>query len=234
MAGHKESNSPTMEVPKKVKVALGAGGVALAILIAIIIWFTVNSSSCSREVTRWRSEYGYGVERVVGETRVWDGKIFRVRTLDVALPDGTTGYREVVWHNGGAGVCAVRDGRMCLVRQYRVAMGRMSLEIPAGKLDAGEDPAHCAARELAEETGLVAQRLEFVARAAGSIGFTNEATSVFLAHGLSAGTARPDSGEFVDVVWLPVRDVVAAARAGLIQDGKTIIGALAAVERGLA
>lgn len=174
------------------------------------------------------------VERVVGETRVWDGKIFRVRTLDVALPDGTTGYREVVWHNGGAGVCAVRDGRMCLVRQYRVAMGRMSLEIPAGKLDAGEDPAHCAARELAEETGLVAQRLEFVARAAGSIGFTNEATSVFLAHGLCAGTARPDRGEFVDVAWLPVRDVLAAARAGLIQDGKTIIGALAAVERGLA
>ena len=170
----------------------------------------------------------------MGETRVWDGKIFRVRTLDVALPDGTTGYREVVWHNGGAGVCAVRDGRMCLVRQYRVAMGRMSLEIPAGKLDAGEDPAHCAARELAEETGLVAQRLEFVARAAGSIGFTNEATSVFLAHGLSAGTARPDNGEFVDVVWLPVRDVLAAARAGLVQDGKTIIGALAAVERGLA
>ena len=166
------------------------------------------------------------VERVVGE--------IRVRTLDVALPDGTTGYREVVWHNGGAGVCAVRDGRMCLVRQYRVAMGRMSLEIPAGKLDAGEDPAHCAARELAEETGLVAERLEFVARAAGSIGFTNEATSVFLAHGLSAGTARPDSGEFVDVVWLPVRDVLAAARAGLIQDGKTIIGALAAVERALA
>ena len=174
------------------------------------------------------------VERVVGETRVWDGKIFRVRTLDVALSDGTTGYREVVWHNGGAGVCAVRDGRMCLVRQYRVAMGRMSLEIPAGKLDAGEDPAHCAARELAEETGLVAERLEFVARAAGSIGFTNEATSVFLAHGLSAGTARPDNGEFVDVVWLPVRDVLAAARAGLIQDGKTIIGALAAVERALA
>lgn len=174
------------------------------------------------------------VERVVGETRVWDGKIFRVRTLDVALPDGTTGYREVVWHNGGAGVCAVRDGRMCLVRQYRVAMGRMSLEIPAGKLDAGEDPAHCAARELAEETGLVAQRLEFVARAAGSIGFTNEETSVFLAHGLCAGTARPDRGEFVDVAWLPVRDVLAAARAGLIQDGKTIIGALAAVERGLA
>jgi ADP-ribose pyrophosphatase len=80
----------------------------------------------------------------------------------------------------------------------------------------------------------VAERLEFVARSAGSIGFTNEATSVFLAHGLSAGTARPDSGEFVDVVWLPVRDVLSAARAGLIQDGKTIIGALAAVERGLA
>lgn len=174
------------------------------------------------------------VERVVGETRVWDGRIFGVRTLDVELPDGGHGVREVVMHHGGAGVVAVRDGRICLVRQYRVAMGRMSLEVPAGKLDAGEDPAHCAARELREETGLEAGRLEFVGRAAGSIGFTNEATSIYLAHCLRQGSARPDEGEFVDVVWLPVRDVLEAVRMGLIQDGKTIIGALAAVERGLA
>ncbi|MGN0077094.1 MAG: NUDIX domain-containing protein [Parafannyhessea sp.] len=174
------------------------------------------------------------VERVVGETRVWDGRIFGVRTLDVELPDGGRGVREVVLHHGGAGVAAVRDGRICLVRQYRVAMGRMSLEIPAGKLDAGEEPERCAARELREETGLVAGRLEFVGRAAGSIGFTNETTSIYLAHCLRQGSASPDEGEFVDVAWLPVRDVLEAVRAGLIQDGKTIIGALAAVERGLA
>jgi ADP-ribose pyrophosphatase len=174
------------------------------------------------------------VEHVVSETKVWDGRIFGVRKLEVELPDGSHGVRELVLHHGGAGVAAVRDGRICLVRQYRVAMGRMSLEIPAGKLEVGEDPERCAARELREETGLVAGRLEFVGRAAGSIGFTNETTSIYLAHCLRQGEASPDEDEFVDVVWLPVRDVLEAVRAGLIQDGKTIIGALAAVERGLA
>lgn len=173
-------------------------------------------------------------EEVVGSRQVWQGRIFSVETLGVRLPDGGTGSRELVRHHGGAGVCAVRDGRMCLVRQYRVAFGRMSLEIPAGKLEAGENPADCAARELLEETGLVAGRLEAVAHAAGSIGFTDETTHIFLAHDLSCGTAHPDEGEFVDTVWVPVRDVVQAAHEGVIQDGKTIIAALVALERGLA
>lgn len=172
-------------------------------------------------------------ERVESSQTRWTGKIFSTLTYDVRLPDGSLGYREIVRHHGGAGVCAVREGRICLVRQYRVALGRMTLEIPAGKLEEGEDPSVCASRELLEETGLVASRLEFVARSAGSPGFTDEATRIFLAHGLEAHPSHPDEGEFVDVVWLPVDDVVRAVHAGLIQDAKTIVSALVAKARGL-
>ena len=164
----------------------------------------------------------------------WEGRIFSAMTLDVDLPDGTVGYREIVRHHGGCGVCAVRDGRICLVRQYRVALGRHTLEIPAGKIDGGEEPAACAARELLEETGLVAARLELVAHAAGSPGFTDESTHIYLAHGLEAHPSRPDEGEFVDVMWVDLHDVADAVSAGGIQDAKTIIATLVAVGRGLA
>lgn len=168
------------------------------------------------------------VEKVVRCDHEWDGKIFRVEHLLVELPDGTTGWREIVRHNGGAGVCVVKDGKICLVRQYRVALGRMTLEIPAGKLDPGEDAAICAARELTEETGLVAGRLELLAKTAGAPGFNDEKTRVFIAHDVVQEQARPDSDEFVDVVWVPVEDVVEAIRAGLIEDAKTVVSALAA------
>jgi len=168
-------------------------------------------------------------ERVVAERPCWEGSIFKVAQLDVEQPDGTPGVRDIVWHHGGAGVAAVRDGKLCLGKQWRVALGRMTLEIPAGKIDPGEDPAVCAARELAEETGLVAESLEFVASSAGAPGFTNERTRIFLAHGLSAHPAHPDSDEFVDVVWVPVEDVIKASRLGVIKDAKTIIGAYAAL-----
>ncbi|MBP3885504.1 MAG: NUDIX hydrolase, partial [Olsenella sp.] len=77
---------------------------------------------------------GHLAERVESSQTRWTGKIFSTLTYDVRLPDGSLGYREIVRHHGGAGVCAVREGRICLVRQYRVALGRMTLEIPAGKL----------------------------------------------------------------------------------------------------
>ena len=161
----------------------------------------------------------------------WAGQIFVAGELDVTTPDGARGVRDIIWHHGGCGVLALRDGKMCLVRQWRVALGRLTLEIPAGKLDAGEDPATCAARELAEETGLVAERLEHVADSAGAPGFTNEMTRVFRAWGLSAHPAHPDPDEFVDVCWVPPADVIEAARVGTIQDAKTIIAAFDALLR---
>lgn len=168
-------------------------------------------------------------EKIVEDRLRWRGKIFEARTLDVHLPNGSSGYREVVRHHGGAGVVALDDdGRICLVRQYRVALGRMTLEIPAGKLELGEDGASCAARELAEETGLLAGRLERLVCVLGSPGFTDEHTEVFLARDLSQGVATPDEGELVGCIWVPLEDVVDAALRGLIQDGKTVSGVLAA------
>lgn len=162
----------------------------------------------------------------------WEGSIFTAKRIEVALPDGSLAEREVVLHHGGAGVVAVREGRICLVRQWRVVLGRVTLEIPAGKLEPGEPPEECARRELAEETGLRAHGLELVAHVLGSPGFSSEQTSVYIAHGLVQGEARPDDGEDISCVWLPLDDVVAAIRAGLVRDGKTVVGALFAAGLG--
>ena len=172
-------------------------------------------------------------EGVVRTERAWEGTIFSVEHLEVELSDGSRAWREVVRHHGGAGVVAVRDGRVCLVRQYRVALGRMTLEIPAGKVDPSEPREVCAARELTEETGLVAERLELLTESYGAPGFTNEHTSVYLAHGLTQGEASLDEGEFLNVVWVPLEDALAAIRAGLIDDAKTVSGILAAKAYGM-
>ena len=168
------------------------------------------------------------LERVTRNEHVWQGKIFSVDHLEVELADGSHAWREVVHHHGGAGVVAIQSGRVCLVRQYRVVLGRVTLEIPAGKLEAGEQGESCAARELVEETGLRAEKLVHLATVLGSPGFTDEHTEVFLAQGLSQGTSRPDEGEVVRAVWIPLDEVMHAISAGLIQDGKTVAGVLAA------
>ena len=178
-------------------------------------------------------------ERVTSASRPWEGRIFAVETDRVLLPDGTAGAREIVRHHGGAGVVAVRRAgdagpagaarlEVCLVRQWRLALGRVTLEIPAGKLGPGESGAACAARELAEETGLRAAALEPLVTTLGSPGFTNERTEVFLARGLSQHPAAPDPGELVRVAWLGADEALSAVRAGLLQDGKTVAGLLAA------
>ena len=172
-------------------------------------------------------------EKVVSAERVWEGAIFSVERQEVELSDGSHGLRDLVFHHGGAGVVAVMDGRVCLVRQYRVALGRMTLEIPAGKVDPSEPRDVCAARELTEETGLVAERLELLTESYGAPGFTNEHTSVYFAHGLSQGPSRLDEGEFLNVVWVDAEDALSAIRAGLIDDAKTVTGILAAKAYGM-
>ena len=168
-------------------------------------------------------------EEIVTDDLTWRGNIFSSHLLEVAIGDGSRGRREIVRHCGGAGVVAIDDdGRVCLVRQYRVAVGRMTIEIPAGKLDAAEGADVCAARELAEETGLRAAKLEHLVSDYGSIGFTDEHTEVFLATGLEDGEAAPDEGELISALWLPIDDAVEAVLEGLIKDGKTVAGILAA------
>lgn len=167
------------------------------------------------------------VERPLEERSAWHGALVDVHHVDVATPDGEVALREIVRHPGGCGVLVVRDGLMCLVRQWRTALGRMTLELPAGKLEPGEDPLHCAARELREETGLVATDLVHVASTTGIIGFSDELTRVFWARSWEEGESSTDADEFVGVVWLPVEDVLAAVRAGAITDAKTVVATLA-------
>ena len=160
------------------------------------------------------------------------GGSFSVEHLEVELSDGSHDWREVVRHHGGAGVVAVLDGRVCLVRQYRVALGRMTLEIPAGKVDPSEPRDVCAARELTEETGLIAERLELLTESYGAPRLHQRAHLRLLRHGLTQGEASLDEGEFLNVVWVPLEDALAAIRAGLIDDAKTVSGILAARRTG--
>lgn len=107
-------------------------------------------------------------------------------------------------------------------------MGRVTREIPAGKLERGEDPLEAARRELLEETGLVAERMQHIYSLAGSPGFTNERTQIYLASGLTATEARPDEGEFVNMEWADVAELAASAQAGDIEDGNTLVAILIA------
>ena len=167
-------------------------------------------------------------ERVTHTDHIWGGQIFQVDQLEVELSDGSSSKRDILHHHGGAGVCVIRDNKICLVKQYRVALGRMTLEIPAGKLDPNEDPAVCAARELTEETGLVATELVHIATTAGAPGFNDEKTRVFAARGCYQSEATPDEGEFVDVVWVDLDEMVEAIQAGIIEDAKTVVSVLCA------
>ncbi|MEE1273592.1 MAG: NUDIX hydrolase, partial [Olegusella sp.] len=112
------------------------------------------------------------------------------------------------------------------VRQYRTALGRVTVEIPAGKLAPGEDPLDCASRELMEETGLRAEQIAFLTTIATSCGFADELIHIYLATGLTQGTSSPDADEFINVDLVPLTELVDAVLDGRIEDAKTVVGAL--------
>ena len=167
-------------------------------------------------------------EEVIDSEIAWRGKIFDVERLRVRLPNGHTSVRDVVRHRGAAAVVALTtSGKIALVRQYRTSLGRVTVEIPAGKLDPGEDPLECAKRELKEETGFVAGRIAYLTTIATSCGFADELIHIYLATQLSFEGARPDDDEFLNVDLVPVGELVDAVLDGKIEDAKTVVGALA-------
>lgn len=157
---------------------------------------------------------------------VFPGKIIRVEHWQVALPNGEHALREVACHPGAAGIVALDDeGQVILVRQHRIAVGRLTMEIPAGKLDSPqEDPFVCAQRELSEETGLVADYWRKLTCLETTPGFCNERIHLYLATGLHQGASHPDEDEFVAVSRMPLQDAVAKVMDGTLRDGKTIVG----------
>ncbi len=166
-------------------------------------------------------------ERPLTEDVAWTGRIFNVDRLRVQLPDGRNAIRDVVRHPGAVAVVALTDeGRICLVRQYRTALGRVTVEIPAGKLAAGEDPLECASRELLEETGMEAEKIAYLTTIASSAGFCDELIHIYMATGLSFSKSSPDADEFINVDLVEVGELVDAVLDGRIEDAKTVVGAL--------
>ena len=162
-------------------------------------------------------------ERTIGTRHIFSGRIISVQVDTVELPDGKTATREIVKHPGAAAVLAIRDDRLIVVEQYRKPLGRTLIEIPAGKLEPGEDPMETARRELEEETGWRAGRLEPLGSFYTSPGFADEKLYLYAAFDLSRGTRKPDEDEHLNVDAITLEQAERYIREGRIGDAKTII-----------
>jgi len=169
--------------------------------------------------------------KILSSQKVFDGRVFNV-TVDTVSEGELTYQREVVHHNGSAVIVPVfDDGTVALVKQYRHPAVRYLLEVPAGTLAKGERPETGAARELKEELGLVAARLEKLSEFFVSPGFCEEKMWVYLATELSEGEQALEDDEILDVVRLPIADALEMITSGEIEDAKTIIGLMLTAPR---
>ena len=169
--------------------------------------------------------------KILSSQKVFDGRVFNV-TVDTVSEGELTYQREVVHHNGSAVIVPVfDDGTVALVKQYRHPAVRYLLEVPAGTLAKGERPDAGAARELKEELGLVAARLEKLSEFFVSPGFCEEKMWVYLATELSEGEQALEDDEILEVVRLPIVEALEMITSGEIQDAKTIIGLMLAAPR---
>lgn len=167
------------------------------------------------------------MEKTIATKRMFEGKIISVRVDDVELTNGSTSKREVVEHSGAVAVLAVTDNQEAyFVRQYRKPVEEELLEIPAGKLDAGEGPKTCAMRELGEEIGMSAKELRQIAFFYSSPGFASEKMYIYLATGLKPVAVATPEDEILQAEKMPLKDAVAMARNGEIRDGKTLVALL--------
>ena len=155
------------------------------------------------------------------------GNFLHVVRETVRLPDGGAATREFVLHPGAVAVVPLTDdGRIVLERQYRHPTGRVMVEIPAGKLDAGESPLACGQRELREETGYVAREWAFGFTLYPTVAYSDEAIHVWFARGLTQGASRLDEGEFLEVITAAPAEFLEWCRDGRIVDSKTLAAAL--------
>jgi ADP-ribose pyrophosphatase len=164
-------------------------------------------------------------EQRVDSTQVYRGHFLDVRRDRIRLPDGAEAAREYIVHPGAVMVVPLLDdGRLLMERQYRYPMGRVMLEFPAGKLDAGEPPLACAQRELVEETGYQAREWAHAGVLHNAIAYSDERIEIFFARGLTAGERRLDEGEFLDLVTHTPAELDWLAASGQMTDAKTLIG----------
>lgn len=175
------------------------------------------------------------IETPINQTVIYDGKIITVRVDDALLPNGATAKREVVEHPGGVCIAALTDDdELLFVRQFRYPYQEVILEIPAGKLNRGEDPLPAGIRELKEETGAVAEQYASLGQLYPSPGYCGEIIHMYLATGLSFGEMCPDDDEFLEVERIPLKKAVEMVLSGEIKDAKTQAAVLKVyVQRGM-
>ncbi len=164
-------------------------------------------------------------ERLVRGEQVWRGRLLDVRRDTVALPDGSMATREYIVHPGAVMVVPLLDdGRLVLERQYRHPVGRVMLEFPAGKIDAGESTQACVQRELAEETGYRALEWARACVTHNACAYSTEGIEIWFARGLVAGARSLDPGELIDLVLMTDAELDALAARGELTDAKTLTG----------
>ena len=164
-------------------------------------------------------------EKRIEREKIFDGHIFNVYLDKVIISDGSIRPREVVEHSGGVCVVPVDDdGNVYMVRQFRYAVGKTILEIPAGKLEKGEEPFEAAKRELSEETGFTADNWTSLGKMYPTPGYCSETLRVYLARGLTAGEMHLDDGEILTAEKLRLDDVMEMIMNGEISDAKTVFG----------
>jgi ADP-ribose pyrophosphatase len=167
--------------------------------------------------------------KVESSTLAFDGPLFRVYSDEVLEPGGAKIRRDVIRHNGSVVILAVDDSKskkdplVVIERQYRHAAGQFLYEVPAGKVDEGEDRLAAAKRELIEETGFRAKKWTKLTRYFASPGFLGEWMQVFLAEGLKAGDARPEADEKIQIYQVRLSEILRLIEAGEIRDGKTLV-----------
>jgi ADP-ribose pyrophosphatase len=153
------------------------------------------------------------------------GNFLEVRRDDVRLPDGAVATREYVVHPGAVAIVPLLDdGRLVLERQFRYPVGKVLLEIPAGKIDPGESMLACAQRELLEETGYRAREWARAGVVHNAAAYSTEGIEIWFARGLSAGTQRLDVGEFIELCLMTEAELEQCAASGELSDVKTLIG----------
>jgi ADP-ribose pyrophosphatase len=184
-----------------------------------------KSKSVTRKKTAPRKK-----ARVLSSHKAYVGPVFWVTTDEVLEPTGVRVRRDVVRHSGSIVILAVDESgdepRVLIEKQYRHAAGRFLYELPAGRIDAGENELKAAKRELREETGYAARSWRKILHFWASPGFVAEAMSVYLARDLTLGTAQPEDDEVIDSNLVPLRKAVSMVIDGAIQDAKTIAAVL--------
>ena len=168
-------------------------------------------------------------ERKLSSEMKFDGKLIKV-TYDIADVNGKEAWREVVHHPGASAIVAIdEDNRIIMEKQFRYALNDYLLEIPAGKLDAGEEPLVCAKRELEEETGIIASEWISLGTIATSPGFCNEVIHLYVAKGLSKGEIHWDEDEYVEVERYTFDELLQRIKEEKIKDSKSLSALLLAM-----